>query len=90
MACIRISRPTEEELRGLGVDRWSPWACGVCRFPWEYHEDETCYIKASFVVVETEDGEKVEIKAGDLVTFPKGLKCIWDVKEPIDKVYTFQ
>jgi uncharacterized cupin superfamily protein len=40
--------------------------------------------------VETPDGKKVEIGKGDFVTFPKGLDCVWDVKEPIRKHYTFR
>ena len=31
-----------------------------------------------------------DIEPGDLVTFPKGLKCVWDVKEAIRKRYTFK
>ena len=41
------------------------------------------------VVVKTDSGE-VEINKGDLVKFPKGLKCTWDVKKTIKKVYTFK
>ncbi|HAG51262.1 MAG TPA: cupin, partial [Deltaproteobacteria bacterium] len=33
--------------------------------------------------------EEVEIKKGDLVTFPKGLKCKWNVIERIRKAYIF-
>ena len=38
------------------------------------------------VVVKTDAGEYT-IKAGDLVTFPKGLKCTWGIKVKIVKVY---
>lgn len=86
---VKISRPTEAELKGLRLEQWSPWGCDVSRFPWEYDAEETCYIKGGRVIIETEDGEKLEIKAGDLVTFPKGMRCVWDVKEKINKVYTF-
>ena len=36
-----------------------------------------------------EDGEEVEFGKGDLVRFPKGVKCTWDVKEKIRKLYRF-
>ena len=36
----------------------------------------------------TADGT-VEMRQGDVVTFPKGLKCAWEVKKPVKKVYTF-
>lgn len=90
MKQIKISQPTKEELEKLKVTNWPIWECGISRFDWEYEEDETCYILEGKVIVETEDGKKYEIKKGDLVTFPKGLKCIWDVKEPIRKRYTFR
>ena len=32
-------------------------------------------------------GEPVHLQSGDFVTFPKGLSCVWDVKEPIKKHY---
>jgi uncharacterized protein len=31
----------------------------------------------------------VEFGAGDLVVFPKGLSCTWDVLAAIDKYYKF-
>ena len=34
-------------------------------------------------------GEPVELGAGDLVTFAKGLSCTWDIREPIKKHYSF-
>lgn len=34
-------------------------------------------------------GEPVEIKAGDLCTFPAGMSCTWDVKKAINKHYDF-
>jgi len=40
------------------------------------------------VNVKTPDGE-VEFGKGDLVTFPEGLKCTWNVIEKIRKVYKF-
>ena len=85
---IQIKKPTEEELKKLKLERWSPWECEPSEFDWEYTDRETCYILEGKVKVKTEDGE-VEIQKGDLVTFPKGLKCKWNVLEKIRKVYKF-
>ncbi len=49
---------------------------------------ETCYIIAGEVVVKT-DEERVPIKPGDLVTFPRGLKCVWEVTAPIGQHFKF-
>ncbi|MCX7957134.1 MAG: cupin domain-containing protein [Endomicrobia bacterium] len=84
---IKISQPTKEELEKLKITSWSAWECETSKFEWEYTEDEICYILKGKVIVETNDGKKYEIKKGDLVIFPKRLKCIWDVKEPIRKRY---
>ena len=89
MVKIKISKPTDEEIKQLGIDSWSPWQCEPSVFDWEYTSTETAYVMEGKVSVKTED-EEVEIKAGDLVTFPKGMKCTWNVKEKIRKVYTFE
>ncbi len=57
-------------------------------FDWEYFDDETCFILEGKVKVETDKGN-LEIGKGDLVKFPKGLKCKWNVTEKIKKVYKF-
>lgn len=33
--------------------------------------------------------ESVEIGPGDLVVFPKGMSCTWDVSVSVDKHYNF-
>lgn len=88
MSTITVKKPTEDELNSLGIDNWGTWTCEVSKFDWEYANRETCYFYEGEVIVET-DGEKVEMGAGDLVVFPKGLKCVWDVKKPVRKVYSF-
>ena len=32
---------------------------------------------------------KIEFKKGDLVQFEKGLKCVWNVKKPVRKYFSF-
>ena len=44
----------------------------------------------SLVIVETKDGKQVAFGKGDFVTFPKGLSCVWDIKEPVKKHYRFK
>ncbi|KAL1203211.1 hypothetical protein V5N11_015441 [Cardamine amara subsp. amara] len=38
---------------------------------------------------DAEVGWCVEFGAGDIVTFPKGLSCTWDVSLSVDKHYIF-
>ena len=85
---IRVERATPDRLEQLEVESWSPWGCEVETFDWEYADDETAYVKEGRVRVKTEHGQEVEFGGGDIVYFPKGLRCTWSVLAPIRKVYT--
>ncbi|MFC1667495.1 cupin domain-containing protein [Candidatus Omnitrophota bacterium] len=89
MARVKVEKPTKENLEKLGVDKWGTWECDVKKFDWEYDENETFYVIEGRVNVVTDDGEEIMFEKGDLVTFPKGVKCRWDVKERIKKFYKF-
>lgn len=82
--------PTEEELNELGVKSWGIWEKEKSVFDWSYSDTETCYILEGEVeVTDNLTGEKIEFKKGDLVQFPKGLECVWNVKKPVRKYYNF-
>ncbi|GJN27488.1 hypothetical protein PR202_gb15516 [Eleusine coracana subsp. coracana] len=90
---IRVERnPPESRLSELGVRQWPKWGCEKSKFPWTYSAKETCYLLQGKVKVYPEGhGEEfVEIAAGDLVVFPKGMSCTWDVAEAVDKHYNFE
>jgi uncharacterized cupin superfamily protein len=87
---IKIKKPKREDMEKEGVMSWPIWEKEVSRFDWYYDETEECYLLEGKVVVETEDGEKVEFGMGDFVTFPKGLSCVWNIKEPVKKHYNFK
>jgi uncharacterized cupin superfamily protein len=84
---IDIQKPDKQDLEKRGVLSWPIWEKEVSRFDWHYDSIEECYLLEGRVVVETEDGGKVEFGKGDLVTFPRGLSCVWDIKEPVRKHY---
>jgi uncharacterized cupin superfamily protein len=84
---IDIQKPDKQDLEKRGVLSWPIWEKEVSRFDWYYDSIEECYLLAGRVVVETEDGGKVEFGKGDLVTFPRGLSCVWDIREPVRKHY---
>lgn len=89
MGKVKVKKPTGEELKKLDVTNWPTWESEVQEFDWEYDDNETFYVLEGQVTVSTTDGEKVEFGKGDLVTFPKGVKCTWDVKKKIRKHYRF-
>ena len=88
MPKTKIEKATPDKLKELNVDSWSPWDCDPSEFDWQYPSTEIAYVQKGRVIVTEEGGEEVEIKAGDLVTFPKGMKCRWKVIERIEKVYS--
>ena len=82
--------PKEGDLERLKVNSWGTWSKETSEFDWSYGDTETCYILEGEVeVTDSESGEKIDFKKGDLVQFEKGLKCIWNVKKPIRKHYSF-
>lgn len=81
--------PTEEELKKLNVESWGTWSKEKSEFDWSYDDTETCFILEGEVEVTADNGEKIEFKKGDLVQFPKGLKCTWNVKSSVRKHYNF-
>lgn len=90
MADIRVEKnPSRERLESLGVFSWPIWTKEPSTFPWSYDEPETCYFLEGDVVVTPRDGSPVLIGKGDLVTFPSGLDCTWDVRRGVKKHYQF-
>ena len=90
MSEIKIEKPTKEKLSELGVFSWPIWQKEASCFDWHYDETEVCYLLEGRVIVKAGDGERIEFGAGDLVTFPEGLSCAWDIKEPVKKHYSFK
>lgn len=77
----------QERLEQLGVRLWPVWNCGVSVFPWFYDQREVCYLIEGVAVVTPDEGAPVELGAGDLVIFPQGLQCSWEVMQPVRKHY---
>ena len=89
---ILISRdgaPAPERLAALGVLSWPIWTKDVSIFPWTYDSEETCYFLEGDVIVTPEGGAPIRVGKGDLVIFPAGMRCTWDVRVPVRKHYRF-
>ena len=72
---IEVQKPTGEDLEEKGVSSWPIWEKEISKFDWHYDATEECYLLEGRVIVEKEDGEKVEFGKGDFVTFQEGLSC---------------
>ena len=79
----------KERLEGMGIFAWPVWEKEPSEFPWTYDASETCYLLEGEVTVTPEGGEAVQFGAGDLVTFPAGMKCRWHISKAVRKHYRF-
>ena len=82
--------PSEEQLEALGVRNWPIWTKEVSTFPWTYDSSETCLFLEGDVIVTPEGGEPVKMGKGDLVTFPQGMVCTWEIRQAVRKHYNFE
>lgn len=82
-------QPSQEYLKNLGVFKWAIWEKKVSKFPWTYDTEETCYFLAGDVIVTPNGGQPVQMGKGDLVTFPAGMSCTWEIISDVKKHYYF-
>ena len=81
--------PERKKLEKMGLFKWPIWEKEVSVFAWSYDRQEMCYFLEGEVVVTPHNGEPVSFGKGDLVTFPQGMECTWDVRRPVRKHYRF-
>ena len=90
MAEIKVEKLNKAEIEKMGIRSWPIWDKEASKFDWSYDSIERCYILEGKATVTAKDGKSVSFGKGDFVTFPKGLECIWEIKEPIKKHYNFK
>ena len=83
---IIVRKPSESEKAAMRAN--PTWGCDVSKFDWHYDSEEQSLILEGEVTV-TYDGKEVSFGAGDYVVFPAGLSCVWIVKKPVKKHYSF-
>jgi uncharacterized protein len=84
---VIVRKPLPDEAATL--KRQPKWSCGISDFPWTYDMEETCLILRGECTV-TYGDRCASFAAGDLVVFPRGLTCVWHVKQPVEKHYIFR
>jgi len=88
MLKVLVEKPTEAKLKELNVFSWGIWTKEPSIFDWHYDEKEVCFFLEGEVTVKT-PYETVSFGKGDLVIFPQGLSCTWQVKKNVRKHYKF-
>ncbi len=87
---IKITSPCPEStILELGIKDWPIWTCEPSNFAWTYSEKETCLILEGDITVTPDNGESVKFGVGDLVVFPSGMSCTWEVHKAVKKYYRF-
>ncbi|NCA70266.1 MAG: DUF861 domain-containing protein [Sphingobacteriia bacterium] len=82
-------KPSPAKLEVMGVEDWPIWKKDPATFPWHYDRPETCYILRGRFRVTPHAGEPQEFSRGDLISFPAGLDCTWEIMETVEKHYRF-
>ncbi|MDD1413990.1 cupin domain-containing protein [Dolichospermum sp. ST_con] len=82
-------QPSLAYLNNLDVFNWPIWEKEISTFPWTYDDQETCYFLAGNVIVTPNGGQAVKMGEGDLVTFPAGMSCTWEITSDVKKHYCF-
>ena len=57
------------------------------RFNYVFETDETFHVIEGRVTITLESGEAVTLTAGDIASFPKGARAIWEITEPLKKFF---
>lgn len=86
---IKQRNPDTALLEKLGLFSWSIWSKEVSIFSWAYDSEETCYFLEGDVTVTPREGEPIHLQVGDLVTFPAGMSCTWQIRQALRKHYVF-
>jgi len=57
------------------------------RFNYVFETDETFHVIEGRVTITLDSGEAVTLAAGDIVSFPRGARAVWDIQEPLRKFF---
>ncbi len=83
-------KPSPMKLEVLGVYDWPIWRKEVSTFPWTYQRQETCYVLRGRFTVTPDGGEPQTFQRGDLITFPQGMQCTWEIEQDVEKHYDLE
>ena len=62
------------------------WRCDPMSFDYVFPGDESFLVLAGSVRIVLEDGgETIELRTGDVASFPKGTRSVWTILEPLKK-----
>ena len=89
MSILVTSPCPESTVDELEIKTWPIRTCEASSFDWTYDDKETCLLLEGEVTVTLDGGDPVMFGPGDLVVFPSGMYCRWDVHKAVRKHYQF-
>ena len=78
--CEAVSLPDKQVEAGV-------WECTPGVWHRQVKQAELCHFVAGHCFFTPEDGQPIEIRAGDAVFFPFNSRGVWDVRETVRKTY---
>jgi len=86
---VIVEKPSDQQIETCKT--WPIWDGQVSTFDWDYTQTETCLIIEGKVTVTDRPAgdDSITFGPGDMVTFPVGLACIWNIHEKVRKYYQF-
>ncbi|CDF32763.1 unnamed protein product [Chondrus crispus] len=85
-----IKAADENVIAELGCRSWDKWGCEPSTFDWTYSDDEICLVlEGDFTVKPADGSDSMDVQAGDIAFFPKGMSCVWEVRKAVDKHFLF-
>ena len=68
-----------------GIKSWPLWESEPSNFSYNYSEKEICLIIEGEAKIKTKEGESYYVRSGDLIEFPKGISCEWQIIKSLKK-----
>ena len=63
------------------------WTAEPSTFDFRFELNETAHVLEGHVVVSQEGGPTLDLRAGDVATFPRGAVTRWEVRARLKKVF---
>ena len=63
------------------------WHVQPAKFRWLFFGNETFHVLEGRATITTDDGTSVEVKAGDIISFPINTPSVWEVHEALKKFF---
>ena len=63
------------------------WRCEPMTFDYEFPGDEIFQVLQGNLLIEISNGDRVDLKEGDIISFNKGMKSTWTIQSSFKKFF---